>query len=97
MNYLILLLIVFLSNSMILQDIKPSDPTYAKVNYPVRFVYIDRINQWWPPEKIAGGMGVPGYANNTIYNYIALAFWTYSTGPLDIVSIWADPVKYFGA
>ena len=41
-------------------------------------------------------MGVPGYAASTIYNYIALAFWS-SNGPLDIVSIWADPVKFFGA
>jgi hypothetical protein len=41
-------------------------------------------------------MGVPGYAKVTPYNYIALAFWTYAGGPLDIVSIWADPIKYFG-
>lgn len=74
-----------------------SEQAQSKVNYPVRFTYIDRINQWWPPEKIAGGLGVPGYADATIYNYIALAFWSYSTGPLDIVNIWADPVKYFGA
>jgi hypothetical protein len=25
-----------------------------------------------------------------------LAFWSYSSGPLDIVNIWADPAKYFG-
>ena len=41
-------------------------------------------------------MGVPGYATSTIYNYVAFAFWSYTTGPLDIVNIWADPVKYFG-
>jgi hypothetical protein len=41
-------------------------------------------------------MGVPGYAKSTPYNYVALAFWTYGGGALDIVSIWADPVKYFG-
>ncbi len=40
---------------------------------------------------------MPGYATKTIYNYIAFAFWSYGTGPLDIVCIWADPVKYFGA
>ena len=62
----------------------------------MRLAYIDKINQWWPPEKIAAGIGVPGYATSTIYNYIALAFWS-SSGPLDIVNIWADPVKYFGA
>ena len=58
--------------------------------------YIDKLFQLSPPEKIAAGMGVPGYAAPTIYNYIVLAFWS-SSGPVDIVGIWADPVKYFGA
>ncbi len=66
------------------------------INYPVRFTYIDRIGQWWPPEKIAAEIGVPGYSGKTIYNYIAFAFWSYLSGPLDIVCIWADPIKYFG-
>jgi hypothetical protein len=70
--------------------------TAQQIDYPVRLTYIDRINQWWPPTKIAEGMGVPGYAKSTPYNYVALAFWTYGGGALDIVSIWADPVKYFG-
>lgn len=77
---------------------KKEEPLAAvTVSYPVRLAYVDRLNQWWPPEKIAAGIGVPGYGTDTIYNYIALAFWSYSTGPLDIVNIWADPVKYFGA
>ena len=25
-----------------------------------------------------------------------MAFWSYSGGALDIINIWADPVKYFG-
>ena len=58
--------------------------------------YIDKISQWWPPEAIAKGIGVPGYADQTIYNYIALAFWS-TNGPLDIVNIWANPLFYFGA
>lgn len=39
---------------------------------------------------------MPGYATSTIYNYIALAFWSYSGGSLDIVNIWANPVNYMG-
>lgn len=64
--------------------------------YPIRLTYVNRINQWWPPEKIAAGIGVPGYAHPTIYNYIALAFWSYS-GPLDMAKAWADPLQFFGA
>jgi hypothetical protein len=40
-------------------------------------------------------MGVPGYANSTVYNYIALGFWTYQSGPVDVASLWANPVKFF--
>jgi hypothetical protein len=66
-----------------------------KVEYPVRLAYINKISNWWPPEKIAAGLGVPGYAEPTLYNYIALAFWS-SSALLDIVNIWADPLHYFG-
>jgi len=65
------------------------------VEYPVRLAYVDVIQQWWPPEKIAAGIGVPGFASKNIYNYIALAFWM-SSGPADCVLIWSDPLKYFG-
>lgn len=77
-------------------DVKQKEYSAGSVTYPVRLAYVDRINQWWPPEKIAGGIGVPGYADQTIYNFIALAFWSYGAGPLDIVNIWAEPLKYFG-
>lgn len=70
--------------------------TSVAVNYPVRLAYIDAINSWWPPESIAAGMGVPGFAKKHIYNYLAFAFWM-SGGPADIALIWANPVKYFGA
>ncbi len=42
------------------------------------------------------GMGLPGFAQNTIYNYIALAFWGYAAGPQDMVLIWSDPMRFFG-
>ena len=71
-------------------------PGNNKIEYPICLTYVNKINNWWPPEKIAAGLGVPGYAPNTIYNYFALSFWSYANGPLDIVCIWADPVKYFG-
>ena len=88
----LLLAILFTSCASALQ----MEPEAKKIQYPVRFAYIDKINQWWPPEKIAAGIGVPGYATQTIYNYIAFAFWSYGSGALDIVNIWSDPVKYFG-
>ena len=54
MKYLVYtLFLITLSSTMILEDIESHQLTVPKVNYPVRFVYIDRINQWWPPEQIA--------------------------------------------
>ena len=67
-----------------------------KVNYPVRFTYINKINNWWPPEKIATDLGVPGFSNYHMYNYVAFSFWTYQNGPVDIALLWSDPMKYFG-
>jgi hypothetical protein len=32
-------------------------------------------------------MGVPGFAKNHSYNYIALAFWTYGRSA-DIANVW---------
>jgi hypothetical protein len=66
------------------------------VNSPVLFAYINKITNWWPPEKIAASMAVPEYAPKHIYNHVALAFWTYQYGALDAVSLWDDPIKYFG-
>jgi hypothetical protein len=68
-----------------------------KINYPVRFTYVNKIANWWPPEKIAADLGIPGFANYHMYNYIALSFWTYRNGPVDLVTLWDDPIKYFGA
>ncbi len=66
------------------------------VSFPVRFTYVDTISSWTSQSAILAGIGVPGYAKSHIYNYIALAFWSYS-GPLDMVKAWNDPVKYIGS
>ena len=70
--------------------------TTRTVNYPVRAAYIDSINLWWPTIDIVAGMGAPGFAPSTMYNYIIFAFWL-STGPSDMVDVWSNPVKYIGS
>ena len=59
----------------------------ATIEYPIRLAYINTIPSWWPPSSIAAGMGVPGYADETLYNYIVLTFWGCSN-TMDIVKIW---------
>lgn len=66
------------------------------MSYPVRFVYINFINVWWPATSIAAALGVPGYAAKHSYNYIALAFWSYQNGPIDIANIWVKPTYFMG-
>ena len=65
------------------------------INYPVRLTYINSINSWREPSNVAEGMGIPGYAPDHNYNYIALAFWS-KGNPLDMVKVWNDPKTYLG-
>ena len=32
-----------------------------------------------------------------MYNFVALAFWTFNNGPVDIALLWSAPMKYFGS
>ena len=67
------------------------------VQYPIKFTYVNRIDKWWPPAEVLSGLGVPGYAKKTSYNYFAFAFWTSNNGPFDIAKIWMDPLTYLSA
>ena len=67
-----------------------------RVDYPVRFTYINRIDKWWPPSDTLAQMAVPQYSQPHSFNYVALTFWTCEKGPLDITKMWDDPIKYFG-
>lgn len=64
------------------------------IDYPVRFTYINRINTWWPAESVLAGLGVPGYAPDNLYNYLAFAFWTTNKGVADVAKVWEDPLRY---
>ena len=68
----------------------------ASTAAPVFSTYIDKVTQWWPPEAIAAGMALPGYAADTDYNVINLAFWT-RDGPADLAIVWADLYTYVSA
>ena len=70
-------------------------PASQAINYPIRFVYINFLNGWWPATTIAAGMAVPGYAKPHTYNYVALAFWTYNGG-VDIAKVWSNPSMFMG-
>jgi|NOAtaT_5_FD_contig_31_467039_length_1008_multi_3_in_0_out_0_1 hypothetical protein len=57
--------------------------------------YVDSLTQWWPPEAIAKGLGVPGYAAENPYNTFILAFWL-SSGAADAAKVFSDASVYFG-
>ena len=67
------------------------------INRPIRLAYVNILNSWWPAEDIAAGLGVPGYASDNIYNYIALTFWSCGNRVFDTVKTWDDPIRYIGA
>lgn len=39
-------------------------------------------------------IGVPGYAKDTMYEYVAFTFWRYDNGHTDTIKFWDDPIKY---
>lgn len=54
--------------------------------------YVNALAKWWPPEAIAGSLGVPGYeATPHGFNVIVLGFWT-TAGPVDAAAVWANPI-----
>ena len=78
----------------------PQQGRRSSVTYPIKLTYIDGFTQWWPPSAIAQGLAVPGYTQGGVplpFNYIALAFWTYGTGPVDAATVWSNPLYYIGA
>lgn len=92
-NTIAVLLLIFSAEAI---TVKSELKTRPAVNYPVRSAYIDKVLAWWPPDSIAAGMGVPSYAAPHEYNYLILAFWSCSSGNLDMVNVWGNPVYYFG-
>ena len=64
-------------------------------DYPIRVGYVDH-NHYWYGENVCIALGVPGYAEPHIYNYILLAFWSCNAAPKDMASIWADAYNHFG-
>ena len=55
--------------------------------------YIDKMNAWWPPEKVAASLGVPGYAEASGFTVLNLAFWL-TGGPADAATVWANALTY---
>jgi chitinase len=66
---------------------------FACVNSQRAVIYIDALTSWWPPTAIAAGLGIPGYAHNSSYNVINLAFWM-DSGPADAATVWANAYTY---
>jgi hypothetical protein len=104
LKFIGLLLIVdfFITEVSCSTRLTPSDFNYIslfrkfRIDYPVRFAYINQINTWWPPSATLAEMGVPTYAANHSFNYMALTFWTCKDGPKNTAKLWSDPITYFG-
>ncbi len=73
----------------------PIPPSGNRISYPIRFIYVDSLNSWWPASAIAAGMATPGFAQNHTYNYVALAFWT-TGGSADTAKVWENPIAFMG-
>ena len=77
-----------------------------------RIAFINKINWWWPPNKLAESIGISAYCkptsnkseseineNNEIINnwYNILIFsFHLNQGTCDAALVYTDPLKYFG-
>ena len=46
------------------------------INYPICLAFVDNNMIWWPAEKLLASVGVPGYAQNSLYNYFSVGQWS---------------------
>lgn len=69
--------------------------TASSINYPIRMTYVNSIKSWDSQNSILASLGVPGYADENNYNYIAFAFWSLGQ-TFDAVKIWENPLKFIG-
>ena len=50
-----------------------------------------------PPEAVLASLGVPTFAPDTLYNYVALDVWTNSQGTKYGAEIWSNPLTHLGS
>ncbi|XP_031472548.1 uncharacterized protein LOC116244853 [Nymphaea colorata] len=91
---MILILILTLTIPSILASNIVVTSSVPPIDYPVRFGYINILNDWSSPQGIAKSLGVPGYAAPHKYNYICLTFWTINQGPVDAAYVWNNSKTY---
>lgn len=58
---ILVLLLTVLLNGFKIKELTRRAKTDGKNSYPIRAAYIDRSSSWYG-DKIAAGLGVPGYA-----------------------------------
>lgn len=98
-NLLILALACLLPCISLAVQISSFSPPLAAIpknTYPIRLGYVDRLFEWYPAERLASSLGVPGYSDEKIYNYLSLGFWKCGDVPSESALVWSKPVEYFG-
>jgi hypothetical protein len=93
---LIIALLTCASLALQVDSSAPPSAAIPKNSYPIRLGYVDRLFEWYPAERLASSLGVPGYSDEKIYNYLSLGFWKCGDSPSESALVWSKPVEYFG-
>jgi hypothetical protein len=67
------------------------------ITYPIRYGYINSVVDWGSSLGVARSFGIPGYSPPHVYNYICLAFWMISQGPVDAALAWNESSTYLSS
>jgi hypothetical protein len=57
---------------------------------------VNKISGWWPEKSVLKALGVPGYTEKNVYNYLSYTYWSYSKDTADVATVWKDPVRFLG-
>jgi len=94
-HILLLVLLLALTCSFQIKQKQTKISSVQPPSYPVRAAFINRMLYWYGP-NVAANLGLPGYATLHDYNYILFAFWSCSSGPLDVAVVWQNISTYIG-
>lgn len=76
--------------------VRPVDRRKASSSATIRLTYINHLTSWMGFDSVPSALGVPGFALDTPYNYVAHTFWTYPLAPLAATLVWSDLINRMG-
>jgi chitinase len=84
------LILVLVHSVTIDRIVRPVNKRKASNSATIRLIYINQITDYYGAAVVPRALGVPGFTDGNVYNYVAHTFWTYPNAPLQASLIWSQ-------